>query len=588
MALGYQMAEVKSAESGTRTSAVLAGLILGVGLFIIAVSLYTVVVTYSSLPFLDQWGEVTYAANGGNLFSPSWLWERWFEHRLVIPKLFEAADLKWFHGRQIFLLSTIFVIQLLHLALLSWSMRRLGGWRGALWLTGTGMAAFCLFYPSQWENFVWGFQVCFVLAQLLATLSFAMLLLYSDGVARHGRQACSWFLVFSILAALGSNYSLANGNLLWPLLVAAALYLRLPRAAIGSLAGVGVMSTGLYFHHYLHSASGHPIFSNLHAPLRMFSFSLEYLFGTWIHHGIYVAVLIVMAELAVAAGVIFLARLYLRNFQNFGVQLVLMMIFWVAMAALTAAGRSSLGTVGARASRYQTVILLVWCCVGLLLLGCAFFARPRMPQAFAAAQIFLLLVFVAGAAAVRYPIAEARQHGFMLNAAEASLHTGVYDQEQLRQIYLFIPDLDLPELDRGLRYLHANKLSTFARELSPPLGKRIEYSFPAISYSDCTGALDSIVTIDTPGGTGLRLTGWAWDTGRQRPASSVIVTINGTVRGYGAVGEWHSAVRDGESAVANGYMGFVAYAPKPLRGSGLTVYAVLRRSQPTVCFLTMK
>ena len=54
-----------------------------------------------------------------------------------------------------------------------------------------------------------------------------------------------------ILAALGATYSLANGNLLWPLLVAAALFLRLRRSAVLSIAITGVVSTCVYFYHYV-------------------------------------------------------------------------------------------------------------------------------------------------------------------------------------------------------------------------------------------------------------------------------------------------------------------------------------------------
>ncbi|MGO9515628.1 MAG: hypothetical protein ACLPND_01145 [Candidatus Korobacteraceae bacterium] len=148
------------------------------GILTIAVTFRLVTVTYSSLPFWDGWIQV--GVDGGPPLSPAWLWKQWNEHRLVIPKLFLAADLYLFHARQVFLLGSILAIQLLHLMVLSWSMWVLGGWRGALWRTGTGLAAFCLFCPAQQENFVWGFQVCFVLPQLLATLSFVTLLLYWD------------------------------------------------------------------------------------------------------------------------------------------------------------------------------------------------------------------------------------------------------------------------------------------------------------------------------------------------------------------------------------------------------------------------
>jgi hypothetical protein len=191
-------------------------------------------------------------AKGENPLSASWLWRQHNEHRFVIQKLFFAVDLKMFHASQVFLLASIVVIQLLHLGLWAWSMRVLGGWRGALWRSGVGLVAFCIFCPAPWLNYTMGFQVCYVLSPLFATLSFVGLLLYWTDSQRHpGKTALIQFLWLSILAALCATYSLANGNLLWPLLVAAALFLRLRLSAALSYAITGAVSTSLYFYHYV-------------------------------------------------------------------------------------------------------------------------------------------------------------------------------------------------------------------------------------------------------------------------------------------------------------------------------------------------
>src|SRR5208282_1256493 len=183
----YRVLAEKGIEPETsRVSSWLSYAILLGGILTIAVVLRLVVTTYSSLPFWDGWMQVG-LEGGEHPLSPAWLWKPWNEHRMVIPKLFLAADLYGFQARQVFLLASILTIQFLHLALLSWSMWVLGGWRGALWRTGTGLAAFCLFCPAQQENFVWGFQVCFVLPPLLASVSFISLLLYA-----RGSEALTW------------------------------------------------------------------------------------------------------------------------------------------------------------------------------------------------------------------------------------------------------------------------------------------------------------------------------------------------------------------------------------------------------------
>src|SRR5271169_338528 len=235
----------------SRVSSLLSYAILLGGVLTMGIALYMVVTNYSSLPYRDGWIQVQVAARGDSPFAPAWLWELRNEHRMVLPKMFLGVDLRWFQARQVFLLTSIFVIQLLQWGLLCWSMRVLGGWRGALWRTGAGLAAFCLFCPSQWENLVWGFQVCFVLPQLLATLSFVTLLLYWDESRQQPGRPSPKFLVVSVLAALGATYSLANGSLLWPLLVLAALYLRLRMTVVLTFLTAGLLSTALYFHHYV-------------------------------------------------------------------------------------------------------------------------------------------------------------------------------------------------------------------------------------------------------------------------------------------------------------------------------------------------
>src|SRR5215510_4362960 len=167
--LGKEAMEAPQPDDTSLLSNALSYVILVAGFLTIALSLYVVVTTYSSLPYWDGWRQIEVAANGASPVSPSWLWQQHNEHRLVLPKLFLAVDLRLFGARQVFLLASIFAIQLMHFALLSWSMRALGNWNGVLWRTGTGLAGFCLFCPTQWENFVWGFQVCFVLPPFFAT-----------------------------------------------------------------------------------------------------------------------------------------------------------------------------------------------------------------------------------------------------------------------------------------------------------------------------------------------------------------------------------------------------------------------------------
>ena len=571
-----------------RASSILSYAILLGGVLTIGIALYMVVVSYSGLPFADGWMEVQVAAGGGNLLSPAWLWERDNEHRVVIPKLFQAADMRLFQGRQIFLLASIFGIQLLHLALLSWSMQVLGGWRGALWRTGTGLAAFCLFCPIQWPNFVWGWQVCFVLPQLLATVSFVALLLYWTKSQQDPEKLWLTFLMVSILAAVGAAYSLASGNLLWPILILAALYLRLRRAAVLSYAIAAVVSTGLYFYRLnLSSRWEHPentIASKLVSPLTSVRYFARLFIGSVTDRGTHAAEFVLLAVLVIVVIVLFPALAYIRKFRVFGIQLALMMMFWGATAMLLAVGRagSSIEQAMEPEPRYQTVALLFWCSVGLLLLGSAFLAPGRMRYGFLAAQVCLLVIFVRGAATASQPIGKAREHGFALRAAAACLLTGVHDLAQLKRACTIV---DI--VPRAARYLKANHLSVFAGTVPSELGKPLEDVFPVTSSGDCTGVLEAVAPIVEPSGPGLRVTGWAWDVKHQRSPSAIVVTTNGIITGVGAVGGWRPDVAAMQSGISSSYAGYVAYLPELEGISVVNLYAILRGRPPTACRFAM-
>ena len=92
------------------------------GLGAIIASAYIVITTYSPLPHWDEWSLFDHLAKGGGWSLP-WLWAQHNEHRILVTKLFFLFDVEFFHGTQKFLLICIFLVQLLQVALLSWSLR---------------------------------------------------------------------------------------------------------------------------------------------------------------------------------------------------------------------------------------------------------------------------------------------------------------------------------------------------------------------------------------------------------------------------------------------------------------------------------
>jgi len=571
-------AEAPAAEASRVTGLLSYAILLG-GLTTIVLSLYVVVTSYSSLPYWDGWRQIEVAAHGFNPVNPDWLWAQHNEHRLVLPKIFLAIDLRFFQARQVFLLAGIFVIQLLHLALLSWSMRALGGWKGDLWRTGTGVAAFCLFCPTQSENFTWGFQVCFVLPPFFATLSFVALLLYCTEAQHPRKQASPRFLVVSILAAAGAAYSLASGNLLWPLLVVAAIYLRLRARIILGIAATGAVSLAFYLYHYTRPVGHASPVASLAAPLKMVKYCAAYFLSAWPYYDVPGYWLVRLAVLILLLVLLAAALLQIAKLRAFAMQLVFIMLYCLATGFLTAAGRLNFGISQATVSRYQTVALLFWCCLGLLWLGGSFLSRARMSHLFLVAQLCLLAIFVVAATRAKYQILLTRGHAFTQKAAGAALLSGMADSVTLAEVY---PEKEM--FTETLPYMRANHLSVFSDRLASTLGQPLSSAFPMADSKGCSGSLEAVFPLsDSPStssfggglGSGLRVSGWAWDNQRQKLPSAIVAAIDDKVVGFGATGRWRQPRSDG----------FVAFSPEFDPQSAATFYAILNTSPPSACYI---
>lgn len=567
-----------------RATSALSYLVFVGGWITVGIALYMVIVCYTSLPWSDGWTQILAAAHGEHLFSPQWLWQQHNEHRLFIPKLFLALDLRLFHASQKLLLSTIFIVQLLHLWLLSWSMRSLGGWRESLWRTGTGVAAFCLFSPTQWENLTWGFQTCFVLSGLFATLSFVGLLLYGRSRKQEPLFQDWKFVALSVLAALAGLLSLANGLLLLPLLFVAALLLRLGYAVVSTYLITTIASTTLYFHNYMRPAQNSNPAVSLRSPIKLVEYVAVY-FGSswgygssWMHHNLQVALGTGFAGLLLSA--VFLVRLrrIQRSSDTFSLLLVLILLFCIGTAFLTALGRVASGNSQAFAPRYQTIALLFWWCLGCLLLAASMTGRGRVRLL--TIQILLVLVFLRGADLVRFPLRDAREHAFQQRAAAAALISDVDDREQIQRAFPY-SDYVLSVVP----YMRENHLSIFNESHQPHLGAPIGSIAHEVAPEQCRAAIQTGSVIRGDGQQDLRITGWAWNVVRRKPASHIVVVANGKIVGVGASGDWRPTIRAVHPYMNTSFIGFTAYAKDVAPTQPVNIYAVFGSTPAEACYI---
>ncbi len=552
--------------------------ILLAGLGAIFCAAYTMVVTYSPLPFWDGWIQVMYGAEGGDPFTLDWIWGQYNEHRMPIPKLFLLADLHWFHATQALLLCSIFVILLLQLLVFAWMLRAFGGWRGSLWRTGVGLAAFCLFSLSQWENLTWGMQVCFVFPGLFASLAFIGLLQYWARFKRPEPSRNWAYLLLSIASALSASWCYANGNLLWPMLVVAALLLHLDLSAVLTYVVAGTLSITLYLYGYIRPASNMTI-GSMPANIKYLA---AYFGSSWIGNSRQYRLAECIGVLGFGLAFFFLLglRSYLENRRLLSLQLLLLMLFSLVSGTVTALGRSQLGVTQAFSSRYQTVALSFWCCLGLLVLDSLPALKPGKMRGVLVVQAALLVTMVFGACYAGTPLIRARVRGFRLNAGAMSLATDIADHDQLQWVYWKPSSLNLVN-----RYIREKRLSIYHEPISELLGQPLASSFSLAPPDRCSGQIESTTRMSASGSSPLRVTGWAWDNKLQQPPIAIIAATQGTITGLGAMGDFRSMRNADHPWVAADYQGYTAYVQN-LGGPGsFEIFAILKGSPATACLV---
>lgn len=194
------------------------------------ITLMVVLTGYVDVPFWDQWG---YVQDGALWSHPL---KHHNEHQILAARVFYTID-AWLGGRQIFNIASTLAIQLGSACALT-LLARAAGATGRRTLLALLVSLSFTFSASQYENFIWGFQVQFALVFAAVVAGSLFSVLY----ARAGRRL---WLGLAIASALVSACSMANGLLAAPLLSGLLFVLGRRRAALAMLAAA-VVGVGLY------------------------------------------------------------------------------------------------------------------------------------------------------------------------------------------------------------------------------------------------------------------------------------------------------------------------------------------------------
>jgi len=291
------------------------------------------------------------------------------EHRIVFPRLIALGLARLTHWNIQAELLVIWILACLCSVNL-WRVALTTGWRNSRSREWLLLAAnVMLFAPLQWENFLWGFQIGFLLPLVTTTACFW---------ATYSLRRPFDFLA-TILLCVISTFSIASGFVSWVLTLPLLLLWNNKKPARGEKIWwllwllIGAASIYLYFHGYTRPAV-HP--SALEAwkhPLLAIQFTLAYL-GTPFSSGTALEASAVASVAGAALVALFLASLlYVWRWRQ-DRTLVAHSLPWISLggwalvnAFLTMLGRVGFGITAANQSRYVSFAMMLP--IGLLFLG---------------------------------------------------------------------------------------------------------------------------------------------------------------------------------------------------------------------------
>jgi hypothetical protein len=542
--------------------------LLTCGLLTFVVGAHQILSSHSYVPIWDEWYEIDAVATAPHHQPPiSWLWAQHNEHRILFYRLLLLADIHFLRGNHWISFWSMFVVQCASLGLLAWLLR-FGGLRGTLWRAATGLGTFCLFCPSQWENFSWAFQVSFLLPGFFLTLALLGLLGYEQSLRRaHARLA---YLGLSILAASAATYSNGNGAVVWPTLLFVGAMLRLPLRVLATYVAAGVVLVGSYLYHYISPPYHSSPWESLHHPAAVLEYTAKYL-GVILPQWMKIRSLVGASTGAVGLLAALVAAVWVlksaRWRRPLPVALLGLAFFSASTALITALGRVGFGTDQALRSRYQTFNLLFWFSVVTLWLIIVDDVLPFLRTA----MLLAITVSMAIAGVMLFPlcIRAARIRTLQSEAAAVSLLTGVPDKHALEVLY------DHPEIVwRDVDYLRQEHLFVFFDSWHGQMHKPLASVYRVDSQERCAGEVNLIERVpsedlltDEDSG-GLRISGWAVSGLSENPVRRLVIAADGNIVGFAVGGfplrtaadkvflksakfvEWSGSVRPPSEAVS--------------------------------------
>jgi hypothetical protein len=444
-----------------------------------------------------------------------------------MPRLLVLANERWASLTSLTYLSLS--IHVAHIVLLLALVIRIFGRQTlALGILAGTILLDLMLAPLQMENFVWSLQIAFLLVYAAATVSI-VLLTFSKG---------RWPILASCIAfALISSYTMANGILLWPVLVALAAYLRLRRPVLILFGAIGGLVIASYVWHYQLPSLGMGVAGMVRDPLHSVALLGLVLAGPLDFISTPGGIVAALVALAIIA---YLAIQALRDAAAPpGLSALIAMLLFLLLTCLSiVAGRLDPRFLERPhgnfilQSRHFTPIYLFWACVAPLVAYTCWNKRRRPILAGLFGLIFVWFLF--GARGRQLSAAEGWPDFFVgVDAVGGAILLQVPDEQFLSVLW------PAPaERDTLIAFLRHQHLAFFSEPRATWFGKSISELFPGEPGGGCSGEIEQSVKVGADGS--WRVQGWAVDRKRGTAPKDILFTdANGRIVGFARGGLQH-------------------------------------------------
>jgi len=465
-------------------------------MFNLAQTIHFVWNDYSQLPVEDYWRIVQLWSNPHAIRWTNF-WEQHNEHRIIFPELVHVTDMLLLHGRMYLPIAVSGLCYLGIWCVLAFTVysQKMIAWpaREAALL----LAAVIIAWKGCSTVIATPFQLQFTMLQLFSVLSLLFLSLLAE-------TTWSRYLAAVVACGVVCTYSSGNGMLMWVILIAAAIFLKISFRQILILTAAAALFTGAYFFHYRFLPS--PIKTNIRHPLQAAAFLCSYFSMPFGGYGLRTfgfkvgaANLLCMTACAVLA----FRRGLLKS--RLGIVVFGSYLFVLLSALLTTAGRMDLNDhlfAQAKAWRYVTMPTASWALLAIALVWiiASLCSRTGLsPDWSLLAALGLAVCFFLG-----FRNDAAWVEGTRLDLANAQiaatmLRNGVFDPNQARTIF---PDAEFVRV-------YSQVLREFRKSIYAPgqdkwIGGDLN-SLPLFDKQRVYAKITRVVPV--PGG--LEIFGWA-------------------------------------------------------------------------------